>query len=178
SRPSSPSTSRRRPCGGTPDARCARCQSVRLGAVRRVLARRLQTATATPAYRARRSASIAAARRHAGSTFGPEHLPPLATTPRARRRSSVGRRANRRDCGFRNRQHETPFHRMAIFLPAYTDAPNASTIPRARFPVVSPWLRGCSVRGRARTYGHVVIVNYKILCAQLHFVDQCVDGTR
>ena len=33
-------------------------------------------------------------------------------------------------------------------------------------------------RNRARTYGHGSILNYKILYAQLHFVDQCVDGTR
>ena len=34
-----------------------------------------------------------------------------------------------------------------------------------------------SMNARASTYGHTTILNYKILCAQLYFVDQRVDGT-
>ena len=111
---------------------------------------RAPNATAIAARRVRRSWSGARPRRRGGNTFARARRPRPATIRPARRRPSIERRSSRRDCGFRNRQHETPFLRMAIFLLAYTDAPSASTIPRAQFPSFVPCAGG--VLGRSSTH--------------------------
>ena len=178
SRPSSPSRSSRRPGGGTP-ARALRLAAEPLGLGQRG-ERDVVGPRAPQPLRHVRFGDLDEAGRDAGPAeillredVGGD-LRPVGRHVDALRLKN-DRAVGIADFGVGStKSHSFEWRFSCLRIPTL-EAHRRSPVPSSRHLFPSGV---CSISIRARTYGHRRILNYKILCAQLHFVDHGVDDTR